>query len=574
MKDHGSVSVQAHKIVTLVSLVLPLTASVVCDPPIAIPITNVSLANSQVRRGLPIRIGTPPQTLAFLPQWAKNNTYVYQSSGAYCPSNTTGAACTTYRGGLYDIDASTSRIERSAFDAGADPYDILGGLRGTFIATNQSLMRFMKDDLSLSSNITLGGFPIGVPGDDIGQQQAEPQAILGLGGNSTLLSALRKNEQISSRSYGIFSGLTGVTSASQMDGSLVLGGYDQAKTSGRNITGPLTDVTLCRSQMMVTVTGMSLNWPNRTDTSVFAREGDAFRACLIPDYPLAMSLPGEVFQRINANFDSTFVDRSTGVNFWGVAYDGRGGAPYDGDLTAQIEIAGQSLDIRIPNDQLVLPDISIAETGAMNVNYSKQVVMLDALAAETEMLLPIIGRSFLSSAYVFVNQDAGTFTLWAANATTESDIVPIARDGSIVDTCGLRLVGTDSPESGDTSGSTPARLTIGAIAGIAVGSAAALMVVAAAAFFIIRRRRQSQGSPDSPDGVTSTHYQQSHIPYDPQEMVGSHFRDPHEVEGVGKAAHAELGASHARYELAAPAAVSELHDGKSPATTVSGKHGY
>ncbi|KAG8628172.1 hypothetical protein KVT40_004045 [Elsinoe batatas] len=463
MREYGQVFIRAHKIMTTLLLVLPLSAFAACDPPITLPITNVSLANGQVRRG-------------------------------------------------------------PVYDA------------GTFVATNQSLMRFMTDDLSLSSNVTLGGFPIGVPGDDIGQQQAEPQAILGLGGNSTLLSALRKSERISSRSYGIFSGLTGVTAASQMDGSLVLGGYDRAKT-------------------------------------VFAREGDAFRACLIPDYPLVMSLTGEVFQRIDANFDSTFVDRSTGINFWGVAYDGRGGAPYDGDLTAQIEIAGQSLDIRIPNDQLVLPDITIAETGAMNVNYSKQVVMLDALAAETETLLPIIGRSFLSSAYVFVNQDAGTFTLWAANATTTSDIVPIARDGSIVDNCGLRLVGTDVSGPGNASNTPPAKLTTGAIAGIAVGGTAALVVIVAAAFFLLRRRGRPQGLPDSPDGFAYAHYRQSNIPYDPQEMVGSHFRDPHEVEGIGKAAHAELGASNARYELAAPAGMSELHDGKSPATTVSSKPG-
>ncbi|KAF4554766.1 Hypothetical protein D9617_3g018340 [Elsinoe fawcettii] len=554
---------------SLLSLLVALTAAASnCDPPIIIPITNVSLPSGQVRRGLPIALGTPPQTLAFLPQWAKNNTYVYQSSGAQCPANTSGAACNTYRGGLYDIDASSTRVEKNVFDSGADPLDVLGGLRGTFVASNQSLARFMTDNVRLSSNITLDQYPVGVPADDIGQQQAEPQAILGLGGNSTLLASLRKTERITSRSYGIFNGLTGVTSASQMDGSLVLGGYDRAKTSGRNITGSLGDVAVCRSQMIVTVTGMSLNWPNRTDTSVFAREGDAFRACLIPDYPLVMSLPGEVFQRVNANFDSSFVGRSTGINFWGVAYDGAGGAPYDGDLTAKIEVGGQSLDIRIPNDQLVLPDITIADSGALNVNYSKQVVLLDSLEAETETLLPIIGRSFLSSAYVFVNQDQGTFTLWEANATKATDIIPIARDGSVADSCGLRLVDNDngSTNSGEQAG--PSQLSKGAIAGLAIGVVAVVASLAFWIYRIMRKRRQIAAEAASSDEHVYAYYKHPDLQHIRQEMPGSHFRDPHEVEGVERGVRSEMIGTSPRYELAAPAGVSELADQKKAATSV------
>lgn len=258
---------------------------------------------------------------------AKNNTYVYSSTSPQCPANTSNGACITYRGGLFNTDASTSKANKSVDEAGADPSDILNGLRGNFVATNSTLMVFLTDELRLNANTSLRNYPIGLPNDDIGQQQAEPQAILGLGQNSTILSALKSAGQIASRSYGFFYGLTGLTTSAQLDGSLVLGGYDRAKTFGPNVTSPLTDVAQCRSQMMVTVTGISLNWPNRTNSQMFSREGDAFRACLIPDYPLVMSLPSEVFQRINSNFDASFVGRSNGINFWGVAYDSAGGAP-------------------------------------------------------------------------------------------------------------------------------------------------------------------------------------------------------------------------------------------------------
>lgn len=42
-----------------------------CVPyPIAAPITNVSLSNGHVARGVALSVGTPAQDFAFLPQWS------------------------------------------------------------------------------------------------------------------------------------------------------------------------------------------------------------------------------------------------------------------------------------------------------------------------------------------------------------------------------------------------------------------------------------------------------------------------------------------------------------------------
>ena len=41
-----------------------------CTPlPIPIRIGDITLSNNQVARGLELAVGTPPQTLAFMPQW-------------------------------------------------------------------------------------------------------------------------------------------------------------------------------------------------------------------------------------------------------------------------------------------------------------------------------------------------------------------------------------------------------------------------------------------------------------------------------------------------------------------------
>lgn len=52
---------------------------------------------------------------------------------------------------------------------------------------------------------------------------------LGLGTNFTVLSALQTRHQIASRVWSMFYGLTGVDADAQLDGVLVLGGYDHAK---------------------------------------------------------------------------------------------------------------------------------------------------------------------------------------------------------------------------------------------------------------------------------------------------------------------------------------------------------
>lgn len=119
-----------------------------------------------------------------------------------------------------------------------------------------------------ASNVTLDEFPIGMPGMEFGTQY-HPQGVLGLGPNSTLLTALKDAGHISSRSYGYWWGEDGATSNAKMDGSLILGGYDAAKIQGPNTTIALKQPTLdCVSGMYLTIMDIKMLFPNSTSASI------------------------------------------------------------------------------------------------------------------------------------------------------------------------------------------------------------------------------------------------------------------------------------------------------------------
>lgn len=192
-----------------------------------------------------------------------NDTWVYNTSSPYCPKDQTRRWCDTYRGGLYDPDqSSNSRKVPDVFAAGASPSDV-DRTEGLHVWDSTWIL----DDLGVS-NTTLVQYPIGMPGFDYGTQN-HPTGSIGLGPNSTLLTALKDAGTISSRSYGYWWGENGATSDAQMDGSLVLGGYDAAKIQGSNITTALRTPSLsCMSGMHMTISDIVMRFPNGTRSSI------------------------------------------------------------------------------------------------------------------------------------------------------------------------------------------------------------------------------------------------------------------------------------------------------------------
>ncbi|PSK59353.1 hypothetical protein B9Z65_3677 [Elsinoe australis] len=509
-------------------------------------------------------IGNPPQRLSFLPQWPKNNTYVYNAQDPKCAPGTPQALCLTYRGGFYDRTASSTQQASNANASGGDPFDQIQAREGWSTANNPNIAQWSTDDFQLNQNTTMSRFPLGVLQVDSGEVQYAPQHILGLGRNSTILSALKSARRIASRSWGMYYGKIGVTPAGQLDGSFVIGGYDRAKTQGRGATSALGEVGRCPSEMIVTISGLLLNFPNGTDVDTFAGSSRAFQACIVPNFPLLMTMPSDFFASLDRLWgSSTNGQRSTGVNFWGAAYDPEQGLPYYGDLTLQVSTGGQTLPIRIPNDQLFMPDVTYADNGGLAVNYSRQIAMINPLYPPNDRDLAILGRNFLTSAYVMSNEDTRTFTLWTANATSESDPIAIDEDGKEVNqTCSTSdesistnttnpaLPSTRPSEAGQTTQGSPEaqQLSTGAIVGIAVGAASGVLLLAVAAYMLHRRQRKDRErkAAESAALMAGTSPYGSHpssygghdsfnayfAPHPMQEMAGD--RDPGELQGEHK----------------------------------------
>jgi hypothetical protein len=123
----------------------------------------------------------------------------------------------------------------------------------------------------------------------------ESQAQLGLGLSSSLLNTLKNAGKIGSRSYSVYQGREG---SSKAQGSLVLGGVDQALIgAGKNYTANLIYYPDCTSGMKVPFDDLVLNFPNGTDASLFNDSSTAMQACLQPSFPGLMTMPVDLWKR-------------------------------------------------------------------------------------------------------------------------------------------------------------------------------------------------------------------------------------------------------------------------------------
>ena len=151
---------------------------------------------------------------------------------------------------------------------------------------------------------------------------------LGLGSNSTYLNALAGTGAIPSRVWSIFWGRMWTGSKdTDMDGSVVLRGYDQEKVLGNNVTQPLdyTEDTGCWTGMKVTVTNVLVNFRNGTDYSVMPRNS-AVQCCLAPQRQLLWEGPNDI---VDAFIGATRMTESTGPSFglhWGALQYNASGA--------------------------------------------------------------------------------------------------------------------------------------------------------------------------------------------------------------------------------------------------------
>lgn len=499
-----------------------------CQPhPVVAPIQNVFLPNGASVRGISMTVGSNNQNISFFASGDYNETYIYGTDG-YCPDIYSSRACMTFRGSAYDTSESSTdksignRKNGDGFEAD-----------------------WTEDTLSFGSNTSLSSFEFGVPQQDP-DQAFTSQSQLGLGRNSSFLRALVSTGNIGTKAYSIFWGLVGGPAEKQTPGSLVLGGLDKSLIADENdnFTASLFQGSKCGTGMIVTISDILLNWPNGTDMSIFmGSQSAAIQACISPSFAGLMSLPLSYYGNFLSLAGGTPPDgkselRSLGINYFTMLFDPND--VYYGGLTIKLH---NSISIKIPNTELVVPDTYIASDGAVQTNTSVRNVVINSLQYYNGNDLPILGRLFMSSAYVMVNQEAGRFSVWQVNTGSKtSDIVAVDKQNNMVsEFCANSSGGSSSATSLPTSSikSPPqnerSKLSGGTIGGIVVGAVGGIAILGTIGFFLYQRRgsgSDATGMAQEPElqtaDVKSCTY--SIAPAGPQELPVDQYDVP-ELDG-------------------------------------------
>lgn len=351
---------------------------------------------------------------------------------------------------------------------------------------------------------------------------------LGLGSNSTYLNALVQTGQIPSRVWSLFWGRMW-TDVGAMDGSLVLGGYDREKVIGRNFTQPLdySEETGCWTGMKVTVNNLFVNFRNGSDFSIMPRNS-AVQCCIVPQRQLLWEAPSGIVDTFETATQMKNIGSSFGLHWSARLYNS---SFFDGELSF---LLSNGLQVRVPNSQFLTPFVDVARNGSRVVDRSRRELLMNGLADQPATL----GRYFFTSAYLMVDHDAKTFTMWQANPSVKSNLVAVSSKGGCGGTAGGGATvggtggtgsgssgGTEtapSPSSTGTASSSQPSSNIGAIAGGVAGGVAVLAIIAAV--LLIRRRRNraevprpTEGASDSPE----VYYKPQFLP--PQEVHGTNM---------------------------------------------------
>ena len=140
----------------------------------------------------------------------------------------------------------------------------------------------------------------------------------------------------------------------------------------------------------------------------------------------------------------------------------------------------------------MVPDYSVDSSGHQVSNTTTREVLLNSLQNVNIDDIPLLGRTFLTSAYLYVNYDQSEFTLWQGNPTTDQNLVAVGSGPSCPTT---PVTPTTSGNSSSSLSPLPnSGIPTGAIIGGACGGAAVLGILIGAAFYFRRGSRHANAA--------------------------------------------------------------------------------
>ncbi len=172
------------------------------------------------------------------------------------------------------------------------------------------------DNINFASTGVLNDFPIGVPRLqwDHGYSTLHP---LGMGPNSTYLNALYKAGTIGARVWSLYWGRMW-TDSNPLDGSLVLGGYDERLTIGPNYTAPLDYSGNCFTGLKTNVIDITLNFRGGQDVKLLK---DETPACIIPTRQNLIGLEASYWTLFQNLTQTEAIGDSFGIHWGSMLFD-------------------------------------------------------------------------------------------------------------------------------------------------------------------------------------------------------------------------------------------------------------
>jgi hypothetical protein len=162
---------------------------------------------------------------------------------------------------------------------------------------DNTIANWTLDNVRLQDNTTLPKYEFGLRTTSVNSYVHKGE--LGLAKTSSFLKTLGDRKNISSESYSFFWG--NEVSNEPRDGSLTLGGYDQALIAdGPNVTTSFTtDEKSCREGIIVNITSLGIQASGGEMKDVWEGLPD-LRVCVIATTSNIMSIPGHYWDPIQA----------------------------------------------------------------------------------------------------------------------------------------------------------------------------------------------------------------------------------------------------------------------------------
>lgn len=446
----------------------------VVPAPFVAPTTQVFDGNDGQWSTFLVSIGSPGQSFRVLPSTAGTETWVplpqgCQGSGRSNCSEERGVDSFNGRAsdgfntdasdgwndiGLYSLDLESDLGYTGNGSYGTDSVTLGSPTGSDTLSSNNSVVAGIAD-----TDYFLGLFGL----------SARPSSFSNNANNSqSFLAQAASNNQIPSLSYGYTAGA--VYQNRQVEGSLILGGYDESRfqASNKSIQFASSDATALEVGVQSIVADNTLSGTvsftaQNTDNS----NGGGFFAVIDSTVP-EIWMPRSVCDAF-ADALGLIYDNNTDLY---VVNDTIHSQLQDNNPTFTFKL-GDKAFFNANGTNIILPYAAFDLQASWPIyNNPTNYFPIRRAANESQQT---IGRALLQEAYLIVDYERRNFSI---NQATFSDPMPSSQ---------IVTIHSLKSSNGGSSGSS---LSGGAIAGIVIGAIAGVVLIALAAWLLFRRRRK------------------------------------------------------------------------------------